>query len=94
MKGFLPIESMPGVMAGRTLDMGVAGIEFHGVQDIILLFVIDMVAVQTVKFRHVHVMGKGDRIPMRRAVFLLHRTGVQYGQSKNPAQYKHNQYAA
>mgnify|MGYP006309116227 CR=1 FL=1 len=76
MKGFLPIKSMPGIMAGRTLDMGVAGIEFHGIQDIILLFVINMVAVQTVKFRHVHVMRKGDGIPTGRAVFLLHRTGV------------------
>jgi hypothetical protein len=94
MKGFLPIESMPVIMAGCTFDMRVAGIEFHGIQDIILIFVINMVAVQTAKFRHVHIMRKGDGISMGRAVFLLHRAGVQYGKGKDPAQDKHNQYAA
>ena len=88
MEGIPLIEPMLGVMAGRTFYMRVAGIEFHGIKDVVMLFVINMVAVQTVKFRHVHVMGKCHGIPLIPAAFALHRACVRHGKRKYPDENK------
>ena len=88
MKGLLAGDAALGVMAGSALHVRVAGIEFRGVQNVVVLLVIYVVTGQAVVLAHVQIMGKCNRIALVRAGRFLDRACRQHGNGKNAAEYQ------
>jgi len=94
MEGILLIQPAVRAMAGAAFNMGIAGIQFCRIQDIIVLLVKNMVTIQAVILSHVHIMGKCHRKALTGAGLSVHRAGIQHGKGKNTAKYEqHKHYA-
>lgn len=69
-----------------------SGIQFAGIQDVVVLAVIDMVAFEAIMSAHMHAMGKGYWLAPVFAILLFYRTCIQHGKGENAGEYKQNKY--
>lgn len=70
-----------------------AGIQFAGIQDVVVLAVIDMMALETVMTSHMQAVRKRYGLAPPFAVLLFYGTCIQHGERKYTGEYQKHQYS-
>jgi len=69
-----------------------AGIQFAGIQDVVVPAVIDMMTLETVMTSHMQAVRKSNGLAPPFAVLLFYGAGIQHGERKDAGEYKQHQY--